>query len=158
MAAGARERPDWLQALRRYLTVTALANLVWETAHLPLYTLWNEGTTRDKVFAVLHCTAGDVVVAVGVWALAMVLAGRPGWPVEAFPRVAGLVLVSGLVYTGFSEWLNTAVRHSWAYGEWMPVIPGLELGLSPMLQWVAVPAVALAAARGGFAKARILPA
>ena len=30
---------NWLSGLRRYLVVTAIANLFWETAHLPLYTV-----------------------------------------------------------------------------------------------------------------------
>jgi hypothetical protein len=29
----------WLRALRLYLAVTATGNLVWETAHVRLYTL-----------------------------------------------------------------------------------------------------------------------
>ncbi len=29
----------------------------------------------------------------------------------------------GLVYAGFSEWLNVSVRRSWSYSELMPVIP-----------------------------------
>jgi hypothetical protein len=31
-----------------------------EAAHLPLYTIWTDGTIRDNAFAVLHCTMGDV--------------------------------------------------------------------------------------------------
>jgi len=53
----------WLQGLRRYIAVTAIADLIWEVAHLPLYTIWNEGEPREKLFAVLHCTAGDVLIA-----------------------------------------------------------------------------------------------
>jgi len=133
----------WLQGLRRYIAVTAIADLIWEVAHLPLYTIWNEGEPREKLFAVLHCTAGDVLIALCAWAFAVVVAGRPGWPVEASSRIALLTITAGLVYTGFSEWLNTTVRQSWSYSEWMPVLPGLGMGLSPLLQWIAVPALAL---------------
>ena len=136
----------WLRGLRSYIAVTAIADLIWEAAHLPLYTIWNDGTLRDKAFAVLHCSAGDILIALCAWAFAVVVAGRPEWPIETFGRVALLTLAVGLGYTGFSEWLNTAVRHSWSYSELMPVIPGLELGWSPVLQWVAVPALALWAA------------
>ena len=46
----------------------------------------------------------------------------------------------------FSEWLNVVVRASWAYSEWMPVIAlaGQKFGLSPLLQWIVVPAAAFA--------------
>jgi hypothetical protein len=41
------------------------------------------------------------------------------------------------------------VRASWAYSDWMPVIPiaGLSIGLSPLLQWIVVPAAAFAITR-----------
>jgi hypothetical protein len=65
---------------------------------------------------------------------------------EGFWRVAFLIVASGLVYTGFSEWLNATVRQSWRYSDLMPIIPWLGLGLSPMLQWLVIPSLALAAA------------
>lgn len=138
---------DWLGGLRRYLTVAALGNAVWEPAQLPLYAIWRHGTLRDKLVAVSHCTAGDILIAVSVWAFALIIAGRPGWPDEGFRRVALLIIPSGLAYTAFSEWLNTALRHSWAYSRLMPVIPGFGVGLSPLLQWLIVPSLALWAAR-----------
>jgi hypothetical protein len=134
---------EWLQGLRRYLAVVVIGNVVWEGAHLPLYTIWNDGTPRDKLVAVAHCIAGDVLIALCAWAFAVVVAGRSGWPAEASHRVAFLTIAAGLAYTGYSEWLNAAVRHSWSYSDLMPVIPGVGVGLSPMLQWVVVPTFAL---------------
>ncbi|MGE3279967.1 MAG: hypothetical protein AB7O13_03010 [Alphaproteobacteria bacterium] len=137
---------NWLRGLRRYLVVTAIANLFWETAHLPLYTIWTDGTLRENVFAVLHCTGGDVLIALSAWAFAILVAGRPGWPVEATWRVAVLTVIAGFTYTLFSEWLNTTVRQSWTYSPWMPVLPGLGTGLSPAFQWLVIPSLALWAA------------
>ena len=125
------------------------ASLVWEAAHLPLYTLWTTGTPGERAFAVLHCTAGDLLIATAVLVLALVLAGHRAWPVEGFGRVGGLTLAAGLAYTGFSEWLNTVVRGACAYSDSMPVVrvAGLEIGASPLLQWVVVPMLALACAQ-----------
>jgi len=136
---------DWLRALRRYLAVSALGNSVWEFAHLPLYTVWSQGTPRDKLVAVWHCTAGDILIAVSAWALAVMVIGRPQWPAKGFWHVAVLVIALGLAYTGYSEWLNATVRQSWTYSHLMPVIPWLGLGLSPMLQWLVIPSLALLA-------------
>jgi hypothetical protein len=140
--------PDhgWLAALRRYLLVSLIGNGLWEIAHVPLYTIWQDGTLHDQLVAVAHCTAGDFLIALSAWAGAIVLAGHSSWPTAAFQRVAVIVIVIGLAYTGFSEWMNTAVRRSWTYSEWMPLIPGLGIGLSPVLQWLVVPSVALWAA------------
>lgn len=143
------ESPDWLAALRGHLTVIAGGNLLWETLHLPLYTLWQTGTTDAKVFAVLHCTGGDLLIALASLTLALVLVGDRRWPEVGFWRVGALTLLFGLGYTIFSEWLNIVIRASWAYSDWMPVVPilGMEVGLSPLLQWLVVPGLALAWAR-----------
>lgn len=138
---------DWLRALRCYLAVSALGNVVWELVQLPLSTIWSQGTARDKLAAVLHCTAGDILIAVSAWAFAVLIGGHLDWPAQAFRRVALLTIAFGLAYAGFSEWLNATVRHSWTYSDLMPVIPGFGLGLSPLLQWLVIPSLALWAAR-----------
>jgi hypothetical protein len=138
----------WLGALRSYLAATAGASLIWEAAHLPLYTLWTVGTPGERAFAILHCSAGDILIATSALVLALVLAGTRAWPRVGFRRVTALTVIFGLAYTAFSEWLNTAVRSTWAYSDLMPVVrfAGLEVGMSPLLQWIAVPALAFTCA------------
>ena len=57
-------------------------------------------------------------------------------------------LAFGIGYTIYSEWLNVNVRGSWAYSDLMPVVPVIETGLAPLLQWVVVPTLALWVAIG----------
>ena len=125
--------------LRRYMIFVAVANLAWEFAHMPLYTLWQTGTASEITFAVLHCTGGDVLIALSAVVLALFLVGSPAWPATRNSHVITLTVVFGLAYTLFSEWLNIEVRESWAYSDLMPVIPIIDAGLSPMLQWVVIP-------------------
>jgi hypothetical protein len=115
--------------------------------HVPLYGIWEEGSTADIAFAVVHCTGGDLLIALGSLSAALMLAGSPGWPARRFRAVAALTIVFGVGYTVYSEWLNENVRGSWSYSARMPVLPPLGTGLSPVLQWLAVPGAALAAAR-----------
>jgi hypothetical protein len=62
--------------------------------------------------------------------------------------VAVTAIALGVGYAGFSEWMNVYVRRSWAYSELMPAVPvaGYRIGLSPLLQWIVVPAAAFWAA------------
>jgi len=147
--AGEIHDGGWLRGLRVYLTSVATANLAWEVLQLPLYTIWDSGTLRAQAFAVVHCTGGDLLIALSALMLALLIAGDSGWPHRRFGRVAALAVLFGLSYTAFSEWLNMVVRASWAYSDRMPVIAafGLRLGLAPLLQWVVVPAAAFTVTR-----------
>ena len=154
MTSGTRERhgqppqehATWLRGLRTYLAVMAVGNLAWETLHLPLYTIWTSAPVGEQVFAVVHCTGGDILIALSTLTAAMLVLGTARWPHERFVAVAGATLLLGIGYTAFSEWLNVEVRRAWAYSEWMPVIPmlGFRVGLSPLLQWAILPATAFA--------------
>ena len=135
-------------ALRGYLAVTAVLDLAWEAAQLPLYTIWKDGTFRSMTFAVLHCTAGDVLLAFLVLLGALLLVGDPAWPRRRAGRVAALTLVAGLACTVLIEWLMVEVWRTWAYSGLMPLLPPLGTGLSPVLQWLLVPSVALWTAYG----------
>ena len=132
-----------LGALRRYFAVIIPANLIWEFAHMPLYTIWTEGTWSEIIFAAFHCTGGDILIAMSALMLALMLAGQ-GWPynVRSRPLVQLLAVSIGLGYTIFSEWLNIVIREAWAYSDLMPIVPILDAGLTPLLQWIVIPLAA----------------
>lgn len=142
MIAFALDQDAWLAVLRRYLLVIALGSLIWEFAHMPLYTLWETGTAAEIVFAAVHCTAGDVLIATAALVAALCLFGNRRWPACGARPVALVTIALGIAYTAFSEWLNVEVRETWAYRDLMPIVPVLDVGLSPMLQWVALPGLA----------------
>lgn len=145
----------FLFTLRRYFAVIALLNLVWEFAHMPLYTLWTTGTPGEIVFAALHCTGGDILIAGSALILSLLIFGV-GWPLKltAVKYVVGFTMVVGIGYTVFSEWLNIVVREAWAYSELMPIVPVIDAGLSPLLQWIVIPGLAFAWALHPFRQLR----
>lgn len=83
-----------------------------------------------------------MIAALGLIA-ALVLVGTADWPRKTATQVCLVMLTIGIGYTIYSEWLNTVVRQSWAYSPLMPRLPVLDTGLSPLLQWVVVPLLAL---------------
>lgn len=146
----ATDAAPWLVAPRRFAIASALGHLVWETLQLPLYTIWFEGTAAQIAFAILHCAGGDMLIAAATLIAALLMFGRH-WPTEyaAFRNVAIAAIALGIGYTVFSEWLNVNVRAAWAYSHWMPQLPPLGTGLSPLLQWIVVPLAAFWWARTG---------
>lgn len=135
----------WLSVLGSYVSTIAIGNLVWEILHLPLYTIWRTGSVGENAFAVVHCTIGDVALALGPLATALLVTGNRDWPARHFWVVTVLTVLLGVALTVFLEWLNVAVWKSWTYSSLMPVLPvfGFEVGLSPLLQWILVPSLAL---------------
>lgn len=131
------------------MIVILIGNLLWEIGHLPLYTIWTSGSRSENAFAVFHCTLGDLLIALSSLVGALVVAGNNAWPRSRFWPVFILTIIFGVGYTAFSEWLNVVVRASWAYSDWMPVVAlfGHNFGLSPLLQWIVIPAAAFAFAR-----------
>lgn len=136
----------WLSAIRRYFAVLTVGNLLWEFAQMPLYSLWNTGTKRQIIFSAIHCTGGDVLIGTAALFGSLLLFGTSTWPNGRFVTVAIATLAAGLIYTIYSEHLNTA-RGAWSYSPLMPVLPGLGTGLAPLVQWLVVPLLAFAFVR-----------
>lgn len=139
---GSPSRAIAWRTLRRYLGFVVAANLAWEIAQLPLYTLWDEASAGFIVYAVVHCTAGDVMIAFFALVAALLLCRSGAWPGHEYRRVAVVATLLGVGYTVFSEWHNTAVLVSWTYADRMPVLPPLGTGLAPLAQWIVLPPLA----------------
>lgn len=140
---GSRGSFDWLKAGGTYLGVTGIGHLFWEIAQLPLYTIWTTETLQEQAFAIIHCTFGDLLIALSALIVALIITCGRSWPRDQYWRVASAAIGLGIIYTAYSEWLNVTVRATWAYSEWMPIISlfGLNIGLSPILQWIIVPGI-----------------
>lgn len=133
-------------ALTLYVIMSAIGHLLWEIVQLPLYSLWRTASRPELAFAVLHCTGGDVLIAVNVLLASVVLLRAWSWPRAQAIHVAALAVLLGIAYTAFSEWLNVYVRQSWSYDSAMPslTILGYQIGASPLAQWLIVPALVFA--------------
>ena len=113
-------------------------NLIWELAQSPLYADHANGW-RYVAWTRIHCTLGDVLILLGAfWATAAIYRSWR-WPVTRGNGAAAVFLGCGLLYTAWSEWFNTTVREAWAYAPAMPRVLGM--GLSPLMQWLTLPAL-----------------
>ncbi len=139
--------PASKQFFLRYGLFMAVSNLIWEGTHLPLYTLWSNSEISYLVFVVVHCTAGDLMIAFATLCIALLLVGNIRSPSFRFNRVLSLTLGLGIAYTLFSEWLNVSIDKTWAYSDLMPVFPIIGTGISPVAQWIFLPLFGLMLAR-----------
>ena len=135
------DKESWRFILRAYLPRLLVGNFIWEIAQLPLYTLWESAYLKPIIFAVIHCTAGDVLIGASAVIGALLLLRAPCRKDWHTKRIVALTIGIGLAYTTLSEQFNLA-QGNWAYAAAMPVVPWLEVGLAPLLQWLLVPAAA----------------
>ena len=123
-----------------------LLHFVWEMLQVPLY---EQMSGARHWAAVLRCTrasAGDAVIVWTAYALAAGSARDRWWlGVRHRGRPLTVYLAAGLLITVGLEWFNVYVRRQWGYSPEMPVILGI--GLTPLLQWLLVPLLALWLAR-----------
>lgn len=133
---------QWHSALRSYLFMVAGFNFLWEIAQLPFYTLWQTATPTTIAFAVIHCAAGDVVIAITALVLCLIIVGNSDWPKSQSILMSACVVMAGLIYTIYSERMNIA-NGAWAYSDLMPTIPWLDVGLTPIFQWILIPSYCL---------------
>src|ERR1017187_4448830 len=85
---------------------TALAfvlNVAWEIAQVRLYTIWAEADRLSVAWALLHCSLGDVLIALAMFLLAGIMLWRSDWPASR-PWMGGAIAVIGAVaFTAWSE-------------------------------------------------------
>jgi hypothetical protein len=129
----------------RYLALSLPLHFAWELAQLPLYTLWKNPDSGTIAYAVAHCTLGDLLIAASTLGLGLTITQWMRPATNRLFRAAFVTMALGIAYTLFSEWLNTVVLQSWAYSELMPQVFGI--GVSPIMQWIAIPAYAFIALR-----------
>jgi hypothetical protein len=118
-----------------------LLNLPWELWQVPLFENMPLAPHWEAVKTCSRAAAGDAVIAlVAYWTVALVVRHR-GWVVvPTASRVLGF-MVCGLAITIAIERLALAGNwmQGWSYSPLMPVVPGLGVGLSPLVQWLVLP-------------------
>jgi hypothetical protein len=123
-----------------------LLNYPWEFIQAPLFEGMAGRPHWSAVKACSQAALGDaVIMLVAYWGVAALGHGRT-W--IAKPRRRDVVLLSsiGAGLTVVVEWLalHGAWLTAWNYSAAMPVVPGLGVGLIPVLQWVVLPPLVVA--------------
>lgn len=139
-------RHGWRQWPEVGLVSLALPlELLWEIAHFPLYDVWHQNDWSYILYGLAHCTLGDLLILLVIYELVALLARDRYWYLTANGIMSKGLLFTllGAVYTVFSEIMNVRFKGTWGYTELMPIIPVVEIGGTPFLQWLLIPPVLL---------------
>ena len=117
--------------------VAAGLNYAWELAQRPFYS-----GADDFGAALWHClvaAAADGVLVVLIFAAAAAAQSSIDWFIK--PTAGGCAaMVGAALGIGFGvEWWGVRIAQRWQYSERMPLIPGIDIGIVPLVQMLLLP-------------------
>lgn len=119
-----------------------LLNFPWEFLQVPFFRGLAEAGHWNAILTCTRATLGDgLIMLIAFWATAAIWRDR-WWFMRASVRHIAVFAGVGLIITILLEQLATRSTHAdwgWRYSDLMPVVPGLGIGLTPLLQWVLLP-------------------
>lgn len=117
--------------------VAVLFNYLWELAQSPLYV--GMGSWDQVWWHCLLASLGDGLLVLLMFAAGWMVLHRQDWFVSPGVRGYAVMLATGLVMSVSIEWIAVHMVGRWAYTERMPLVLGLGVGLSPILQMLILP-------------------
>lgn len=135
----------------------ALLNLPWEFLQVPFFSGMPAVQHWEGIVTCTRATLGDVVIMLIAYEAVALRAGRY-WLLQPTAGRLFFFVATGLAITVVIERLAVSGlwMGGWSYAERMVIVPVLDVGLSPLLQWLLLPPLAIwfsrrqlgAAARG----------
>ncbi len=133
-------------SLKRYVLYFIFLNLLlfgmWEWLQTPFFIDITNNINMIVYFRA-HCTIGDIMILSAAVLFVCLIKRDYRWLSRPSRKDYASVTILGVLYTGFSEILNVVIRESWAYSNYMPMIPGTHIGAIPIIQWLLLPSVGL---------------
>jgi hypothetical protein len=117
--------------------------LLWEVAQFPLYDVWHENNWSYILYGLVHCTLGDLLIMLSAYWLVALVNWTRYWYRRGLLPNGLLFTLMGVSYTVYSEIVNVRFEQTWGYTELMPIVPVIEIGGMPFLQWLLIPPVLL---------------
>jgi len=122
------------------VAVTFILNLIWENLQMPLYTsyVWHAIWGINCVKASL----GDILIVLLMYIPIAVYKNKFAW-FKNYTKTDIIIFlgIGLLIAIGFEKFALATNR--WQYSSFMPIIPFINVGLSPILQMLILPFVTL---------------
>jgi hypothetical protein len=118
-------------------------HFIWEFVQVPTYAGMADMNHWQGVKVCMSATFGDVGFAIIAFYSVSLFARSRRW--FACPENWQLLIFIGVgiaLTIGF-EYYYTNISLRWTYSNLMPLVPPFGTGLSPMLQWIFIPPLAL---------------
>ncbi|MGY3053114.1 hypothetical protein ACVWYG_001311 [Pedobacter sp. UYEF25] len=118
------------------LPIAFLLNAIWEVLQIPLYA-GGTYSWAHILFCLLASVADAIMVLLIYFALALVYR-KPLWIQNLTPNGIVSLILAGFIGAVLAETRHLSIG-TWRYADIMPVIPILNVGLSPVVQFMILP-------------------
>ena len=116
-----------------------IVNLAWEVPHSLLYKTTTEMSVSEYVPRILQASAGDIVMILIIFAIISLYNNSVKWSILQKKNIILSILLGIIVSVTFEIYaLNT---NKFAYLPSMPLIPLLNVGITPVLQMIVAPLI-----------------
>lgn len=127
-----------------------LTAFIWETLQMPFFDV-GTATYWERTLGCTRATFGDAGILLLAYTVVSLLKRDRHWMRRPACWMTGTYLLIGLGITIIIEGIATNVPRDWVWGwrysELMPLVPGTNIGLVPILMWVFIPLITLWFAR-----------
>lgn len=117
--------------------VAAVVSYPWELAHAPLYV--GMESVRTIWWHCFRASLGDGVLVLGIFIACWAALHRHEWFVHPGLLGYSVMMAVGLAVGITIEWLAVHLVGRWMYTVRMPRVPGLDVGMVPVMQMLVLP-------------------
>ena len=118
-----------------------LLHTFWEGLHSYFY-IFPDGFAAYPRFC-WYCVGGDVLIALGSFFIVSLIFRSRKWILNPTKLQTTLFILAGTLYTIGSEYVHVNLAGTWQYSNLMPIIPLINVGLTPVLQWIVIPLIVI---------------
>ena len=120
-----------------------LLNMTWEFWQTPFFAGLAHAKHWDAVVMCTRAALGDALISLFAFWTVSTCAKSRRWVINPVRWQQLTFTAVGLLATIVLEILATRVLDRWHYGDAMPVVPLIRVGLMPILQWSLLPPLVL---------------
>ncbi len=134
------DQPSFAALLGTLYVAAVLVNFLWEVPQMALYEWWGASWSVGLLVC-FQAALGDGLLVLALYGLGYAFFRRREWILQ--PGVAGysLLVLAGMVIAVAIE-MQALAWGRWAYNARMPIIPGIGVGLIPVVQMMMLPLLA----------------
>jgi len=120
--------------------VSFLIHLIWEFLHSPLYTCFDL-PLNQFIPLILGATFMDGILMLGFYWIGYFKNKNVKWFFNFKKSDYYLIIILGVLAASLIEFVSLNSSIGWRYTELMPIVPIINVGLTPILQLIILPFV-----------------